>query len=68
MASARIVDHLRSLAAALDERDIEYALIGGLALGPRGYPRAQAQALLLVEGFALPAPAQEPIRHGELRL
>ena len=43
-----IVEELRALLAALSERDVEYALCGGLALAVHGVPRATVDIDLLV--------------------
>ena len=48
-----LVHELTSLLARLDERGIEYALCGGLAMAVHGLPRATADIDLLIEADAL---------------
>ena len=50
MASSPLCDLLLELNSALDSSGIRYALIGGLALGPRGFPRGTTDVDFLVRG------------------
>ena len=50
MASSPLRDLLLELNSALDSSGIRYALIGGLALGPRGFPRGTTDVDFLVRG------------------
>ena len=43
-----LLDELRTLVATLDERNLEYALVGALALAVHGAPRATTDIDLLV--------------------
>jgi predicted nucleotidyltransferase len=45
---------LLELAAALEDRAIDYALIGDLALGPRGFPRGTIDVDFLVDANKVP--------------
>jgi hypothetical protein len=49
-----IVDELRILAAKLDERGIEYALCGGMAMGVHGHLRTTIDIDMLVLPESLP--------------
>ena len=49
-----IVDELRILAAKLDERGIEYALCGGMAMGVHGHLRTTIDIDMLVLPQSLP--------------
>jgi hypothetical protein len=50
-----LLEELRALIETLSERQVEYALCGGLALGVHGLPRATEDIDLLVRRESVPA-------------
>jgi hypothetical protein len=56
MAETELVEAVRKLATVFAERQVLYALIGGLAVGLRGRPRATQDAGFIVSVLALAFP------------
>ncbi|MET0225698.1 MAG: nucleotidyl transferase AbiEii/AbiGii toxin family protein [Dokdonella sp.] len=54
MAESTVQELLLALAAALRDANIDHALIGGLALGPRGFPRGTKDVDFLIDDSAIP--------------
>lgn len=50
---SQIYQLMLDLSAALRGRKVEHALIGGLALGPRGYPRGTIDVDFLIDGSSI---------------
>jgi hypothetical protein len=50
-----LFEELTQLIAALNERDVPYALVGGLAMAVWGFPRATVDIDLLVPAASLPS-------------
>ncbi len=53
MTGSHVQELLFALAAALRDADIEHALIGGLALGPRSFPRGTKDVDFLIDESAI---------------
>lgn len=53
-----LYEELRALVARLEERELEYALCGGLAMAVYGTPRATVDIDLLMPGESLPEAVQ----------
>src|SRR5947209_14340076 len=56
MAESDLIETVRRLAVAFDRRQVRHALIGGLAVGLRGRPRATKDADFIVQVPALAFP------------
>src|SRR5215813_11702388 len=51
----KVIEELMAVASALDRAQVEYALVGGLAVAVWGAPRATKDIDLLVRAEALPS-------------